>query len=131
MQETLTVANSGSLTTDSDSVIASITNDGKLEWNAGTENSNVINGTGQLNITGGAIDNSSEITQNKIKITGGSLSSNADLLIAANGITNNMADGLTLTGGTNTNVIDGFYGYCRGRNQPSRNWTRFYHSEQR
>ena len=107
MQETLTVANSGSLTTNANLVTATITNDGKLEWNAGTANSNVINGSGQLDITNGTIANSSAINQHKIKITGGSLTSNADLLTTASGITNNVANGLTLTGGTNNNVIDG------------------------
>lgn len=108
-QETLAIANSGSFTTDSDLVIASITNDGKLEWTDGsTANENVISGVGQLNITGGDIVNSASIGQNEIRITGsGSLTSNADLLASANGITNNVDGGLTLTGGTNANAIDG------------------------
>ena len=105
MQETLTVANSGSLTTDSDLVIATVTNDGKLEWNAGTANENVINGTGELHINGADVVNSSAISQGNIKVVNGSLTSNADLLTSSKGITNN--DGLTFTGGTNTNAITG------------------------
>ena len=107
MQEALKIANSGSLTTDAESVVASVTNDGRLTWNAGTANENVISGSGQLDITNGNIVNSASIKQNKIKIAGGSLTSDADLLASTNGITNNVADGLTLTGGTNSNVIDG------------------------
>ncbi|MBP5404227.1 MAG: autotransporter-associated beta strand repeat-containing protein [Elusimicrobiaceae bacterium] len=107
MQESLKIANSGSFTTDAESVVASVTNDGRLTWNAGAANENVINGSGQLDITGGDIVNSASIKQNKIKIAGGSLTSDADLLASTNGITNNVADGLTLTGGTNSNVIDG------------------------
>ena len=107
MQEALKIANSGNFATDAESIVASVTNDGKLTWTAGSANENVISGVGQLDITGGDIVNSASIEQNKIKITGGSLTSDADLLASANGITNNVADGLTLTGGTNSNVIDG------------------------
>ncbi len=109
-QETLAIANTGSLTTDSSLVTATITNDGKLEWNAGTANENIINGSGSLEITGGTIANSASINQGTITITDGSLSSNADLLTSVAGITNNAANGLTLTGGANTNVISGSTG---------------------
>jgi len=105
MQETLKIANSGNLTTDADLVTASITNDGKLTWNAGTANENVISGTGELHINGADIVNSHTINQGNIKIVSGSLTSNADLLASANGITNN-AD-LIFTGGTNANAITG------------------------
>ena len=105
MQESLAIANSGNLTTDSDLITASITNDGKLVWNAGTANQNVIDGTGELHINGADIVNSSAISQDSIKVLSGSLTSNADLLASAKGITNN--DGLTFTGGTNANVISG------------------------
>ena len=105
MQETLKIANSGNLTTDSTLVTATITNDGKLTWNDGATNENVVNGTGELHINGTDVVNSNTISQGAIKVVSGSLTTNADLLAAANGITNN--DGLIFNGGTNTNAIDG------------------------
>ena len=105
MQEALKIANSGNLTTDSTLVTATVTNDGKLTWNAGATNENVINGTGELHINGTDVVNSNTINQGAIKVISGSLTTNADLLAAANGITNN--DGLIFNGGTNTNAIDG------------------------
>lgn len=105
MQETLKIANSGNLTTDSTLVTATVTNDGKLTWNAGATNENIVNGTGELQINGTDVVNTNTINQGAIKVISGSLTTNADLLASANGITNN--DGLIFNGGTNTNAIDG------------------------
>ncbi len=105
IQEALKIANSGNLTTDAGLVTASITNDGKLTWNAGTANQNVVSGTGELYIDGADIVNSNTISQGDIRINSGSLTSDADLLTSVNGITNS-AD-LTFTGGTNANAISG------------------------
>jgi len=104
-QSAVTIASNGSLTTNSQDVNSAVTNDGTLIWNAGGANANVIDGTGALQITGGTIANTAAISQNQINITGGSLTSNADLLASVGGINN--AATLGITGGTNNNVITG------------------------
>ena len=106
-QNALNIASAGSLTSNSDNVIAAIVNDGTYTINGGTSNANIISGNGALNITGGNIANTASISQENITITGGSLSTNAELLASANGITNNATNGLDLTGGTNTQAVNG------------------------
>ena len=106
-QGNLNIASNGNFTTDIDDVTAAIANEGSMTWNGGSTNNNVVTGAGSLEITGGDIDNNAAISQGNITITGGALTSSADLLVSTNGITNNVADGLTLTGGTNANAISG------------------------
>ncbi|MBR3632897.1 MAG: hypothetical protein IKN49_07590 [Elusimicrobiaceae bacterium] len=106
-QDKVVVGNAGNFTTSANTVTAAIENQGTMTWNGGTSNNNAVTGDGKLNITGGTIANNAAISQSNITITAGALSSNADLLASANGITNNVASGLTLTGGTNTNAIGG------------------------
>ena len=106
-QGNLNIASNGNFTTDIDDVTAAIANEGSMTWNNGSTNNNVVTGAGSLEITGGDIDNNAAISQGNITISGGALTSSADLLVSTNGITNNVADGLTLTGGTNANIISG------------------------
>lgn len=102
-QSKVVIASNGSLTTNSQDVNSAVTNEGRLIWNGGASNANVIDGTGALQITGGTIANSASISQGSISITGGSLTSDADLLAAVDAITNDAS--LNITGGTNTNVV--------------------------
>lgn len=106
-QDQLNIASNGSFGTDIDNVSAVINNEGAFTITGGSANANVISGNGTLKIAGGNITNSASINQGGISITGGKLTSNADLLASAAGITNNVASGLTLTGGTNANAING------------------------
>lgn len=103
----LNIAAGADLSSDSDNLTAPIVNDGTYNITAGTTNTNIISGTGALTISGGNIVNTASVNQNSITISGGSLTSNAGLLVSAGGIINNVADGLTLTGGTNNNAING------------------------
>lgn len=104
-QSSLNISSGGSLTTNSQNVVAAVSNDGELIWNAGDSNTNAVSGSGTLEITGGNIVNTATITQDNVYINTGSLTSNADLLTVAGGIEN--AADLTLAGGVNKNVITG------------------------
>lgn len=102
-QESVNV--SGSLTTNADLIASNngINNTGDVILTGGTNN-NVINGNGDLEIAGD-VNNNAVISQDTITVSGGQLTSDAGLITAANGVTNNAA--ISLTGGINTNTITG------------------------
>ncbi|MDD5021287.1 MAG: autotransporter domain-containing protein [Endomicrobiaceae bacterium] len=83
-----------------------ITNNGLLTINAGGNNINNMEGTGELEIDSPWVTNSANITQSTITINSGStFETNASLLTVSNSIVNNSQ--LTFTGGTNDNEITG------------------------
>ena len=111
-QNKLNIAeNTGNFTANaSDLTIAKgITNTGTLTFTGGTNNNAITGEKGTLNITGTVI-NTAEIAQNGLTIAAadedslaGSLTTSADSLSIASGITN--AGTLTFTGGDNANAI--------------------------
>ena len=94
----------GKLTIGATNVGGNVTNDGDLVLQAGTL-SKTVNGSGKTEITG-AVNNSGYIIQTGgVTVSAGSLTTNAGNVTGA--ITNNAANGLVFTGGTNANTVTG------------------------
>ncbi len=110
-QNEITIEETAKLTTNASDItsVSGIDNNGTLEWIGSGENNNIIlssNNEGIIEVKG-TVQNNQSVTQNKIIIAGNNaeLISNADNLSTIEGIENNSL--LTLTGGQNTNKIDG------------------------